>query len=784
MHKQDHGCCVSGEARAHCIGAGARQFAIKASFSLLLTAICPAALFAANDTTPANSTPKLPSPPAVAVHPEASTTGFTLAASPGIIQLLPGGVGQALRVSAIADAGFKGTVTIKVANLPAGLKATPASLEVTPGSDKSIELSALSTAKVGRYTIEFTGTSGTLTKSSPVTVEVSTTTTTATLSTLLFDFGNNLTNYKMVQTVVVVTNTGTGTLALNPALTGNTSYSIVATKSCGTQLAAGKSCDMVLRYLPTTASYPKAQTATLAMHFGNAAAGVPGSVAITGVAAALKPGTVSPTNNPQVGLYSITLPFPGKVKVGFGLTTAYGRNTWEQYGDENNTTINIFVAGMLAKSTYHMTAYVLLDNGVEQTDGDHTFTTGAVPAQMVLSNLTATTTAGMTPAPGVEMTNPLRGLDVVDLAGNVIWTYSVPTPTDDYLDGVKMLPDGDILVTVGPLSNAPLGGAIPLDTLDEIREINLAGDTVRELSVADLNASLATAPSSCKECQGVTLLSFHHDITPLPNGHWLILSNSIRKLSASSTPPLTNLPAQKVLGDIIIDVDENMQPVWAWNEFNHLDANRHPFMFPDWTHTNAVIYSPDDGNILVSIRHQNWILKIDYRNGGGTGDILWHLGDAGDFKLLGGTAPQDWQYAQHDPGYFSPNTSGVFSLGVMDNGDDRIYPASNICTTSKTPPASCTYSTVPVFKIDEVNKTATLTFHQKMPISIYSNFGGNTDELPNGDVEYDLCGIGTTSLVREVTQDSEMKTVWSMDWPQGNFYRAFRIPSLYPGVQW
>ena len=103
--------------------------------------------------------------------------------------------------------------------------------------------------------------------------------------------------------------------------------------------------------------------------------------------------------------------------------------------------------------------------------------------------------------------------------------------------------------------------------------------------------------------------------------------------------------------------------------------------------------------------------------------------------------------------------------------------------------------------------TATLTFHQKLPnapaneagqpfTSLYSFFGGNTDELPNGDVEYNLCGLqiapaeaggtpGAASLVREVTQDpKDPKTVWTLELDSENFYRATRYPSLYPGVQW
>ena len=195
-----------------------------------------------------------------------------------------------------------------------------------------------------------------------------------------------------------------------------------------------------------------------------------------------------------------------------------------------------------------------------------------------------------------------------------------------------------------------------------------------------------------------------------------------------------------------------MQPVWAWNEFNHLDPNRHPYLFPDWTHTNAVLYSPDDGNILVSMRHQNWVVKVDYQDGKGSGAIIWRLGEGGNFTLKNGVDPTDWQYAQHMPRFFSPNTTGVFSLGVMDNGDDRIFAGGmSLAALPGTPP--CLYTTIPVFQIDENAKTATLIFHQILPANLYSNFGGNVDPLANGNMEYDLCGVGqgASSYIYEVT---------------------------------
>lgn len=608
--------------------------------------------------------------------------------------------------------------------------------------------------------------------------------TTVSLSTTFFNFGNNLVNNTVTQPVVTVTNTGRRVLTMRPALFGDPSFSIVSSASCGRQLEPEANCTMVLNYTPTRASGPWPQTAILSMGFENVSLFTPQFVIIQGTSATLPVGQVAPTDNPQVALYTMTLPFPGSVKVNFGTETTYGMTTWSQSTTRARGTVSIFVAGMLASTMYHMRAEVTLSNGVTVNDIDHTFTTGAVPSGMQL-NATTTTTPGSTPQPGLELLNVLEGTPsgvvATDLSGNVLWTYANPGSASlNFIDGVKTLPDGNFLMTIGASSSAPLNGPIPAGTIDEIREVNLAGDTVRSISIGDLNAALAVA--TCAECN-VTLDTFHHDVEPLPNGHWLVLANSTMALSSTSTPPLTNTGATTVLGDVIVDLDPNLNPVWAWNEFNHLDPNRHPYLFPDWTHTNTIVYSQDDGNILVSIRHQNWVVKVNYADGAGDGRILWHLGEGGDFTLEGGTDPTDWEYAQHDPSFFSPNTAGVFSLGLMDNGDDRIFPSDVTCGSSGAPP--CLYSTVPVWQIDEGAKTATLTFHQILPTNLYSNFGGNAELLANGDVEYDLCGLDTGgSDISEVTQESTPQTVWTMQ-VSGTFaYRGFRIPSLYPGVQW
>jgi arylsulfate sulfotransferase len=304
-----------------------------------------------------------------------------------------------------------------------------------------------------------------------------------------------------------------------------------------------------------------------------------------------------------------------------------------------------------------------------------------------------------------------------------------------------------------------------------LEEIDLAGDVVWQLTAADLNSELATAGFDLK------VVGSHHDMIALPNGHLIVI--------AATQKDFTNLVGLKgtttVTGDVLIDLDTSRQPVWIWSEFDHLDVNRHPLSFPDWTHSNAVIYSPDDGNLIVSIRHQHWVIKVDYQDGKGSGDVVWKLGWQGDFQLQGGSDPTDWFYAPHSPYLASPNSSGVFDLGLFDNGNIRPiggYP----CSQSGKP--SC-YSRIPIFRIDEIAKTATIIWQDTLPV--YSFFGGYVQTLGNGNVEFDEAAATSapkSAAIFEVSPDATPQTIWQMLIKGQYAYRAFRIPSLYPGVQW
>ena len=266
---------------------------------------------------------------------------------------------------------------------------------------------------------------------------------------------------------------------------------------------------------------------------------------------------------------------------------------------------------------------------------------------------------------------------------------------------------------------------------------------------------------------------------PLPNGHWmLLLCYNKQYTNLSGAAGNTD-----VLGDVLVDVDEKGNPDWAWNAFDHLDINRRPMNFPDWTHANGVVYSTDDHNLLLSMRHQNWIIKIEFLDGLGSGKVMWRLGQGGDFKLINGADPTDWFYAQHGMSYFTPNTTGVFRLGLMDNGNDRIFPSGQVhCAPGPTIPPTC-YSSVPILEINESAMTATLVEHYVPPPTYFSFFGGNVEQLANGNIEAEFAATSAGAVVQEL-DPSSLAVIWQGTTPTAYQYHVNRMPSLYPGVQW
>ena len=473
---------------------------------------------------------------------------------------------------------------------------------------------------------------------------------------------------------------------------------------------------------------------------------------------------VSPTRNPLVARYSVQLDDGESAEVEFGLTTAYGLHTWSKSAPAGGGIVNILVAGMRSASLYHMRAIIQRADGMIYKEQDRAFMTGTVPAAWMPA-VRVRRTSGEIPSGGIEFLDlngqsPKLGAVAYDLRGNLISYYDFgANESKDVPFPMKLLANGNILMVVAGPDNG-------------YREIDLAGNVIHGDTNAGINEKLVEAGFSLVEG------GLEHDILRLPNGHTILIAYENRIFN-----DLPGYPGQtNVSGDVLIDVDEHGRPTWTWSVFDHLDINRHPFGLPDWTHANAVIYSPDDGNLILSLRNQSWVMKIDYEDGQGSGRILWRLGAGGDFTMTNGGL-QDWNYGQHYPSLISPNSAGQFELGMFDNGNNRPTDAAgDPCNTTTVP--YC-YSRPVVFQLDEQAKTATIEWQNKLPV--YSYCCGSLDLLPNGNMEFDIAATVDPpqfSTVQEITYPGDPQLAWQMIIQGQLAYRATRLPSLYPGVQW
>jgi hypothetical protein len=486
-------------------------------------------------------------------------------------------------------------------------------------------------------------------------------------------------------------------------------------------------------------------------------------------------GNIAATQNPLVAAYTSPVPLGASVQVQFGTDNTYGLSTSTVAAPPGGGKVTVLVGGMLASTTYHMQAVVKMADGSNYMDGDHTFATGAIPADR-LPNISTLLTGVGTPSPGIELLslqpfnpkgggNPLLAV-ATDLAGNVIWYYDLPANTAPF--PIKPLPNGHMLVLAAPFEGQT-GGA------NDLREIDLAGNIIHQVTIDEINKSLAKTGASFQ------LGQLSHDVVALPNGHLILLADYTKTINNVSGIPA----GTAVLGDVLIDWDlEKGAAVWTWSSFDHLDLTRAPYGISDWTHGNAVIYSPDDGNLILSLRNQNWVLKINYSDGTGDGSILWRLGPGGDFTLPSLGAPTEWNYGQHYPTIQSPNSSGIFSLMLFNNGNNRLVDSNNdVCGSSG---ATGCYSSVPIFQLDEYTKTASVLWEDNLSPA-YSVCCGDALILPSGSVEFDIAydvNNPNVSSIEEVIPTQSPELIWRMNIQGLLAYRGFRIPSLYPGQVW
>jgi arylsulfate sulfotransferase len=505
---------------------------------------------------------------------------------------------------------------------------------------------------------------------------------------------------------------------------------------------------------------------------GNSAA-VAGDFVVTSNVIGTIP-VVRATSHPLVALYSApACPVGGTMRVLFQ-TGSEATQATSSKPCAAGLSMNFLVGGMRASTKYYM-VYQTSVSGVLTLGPTLSFTTGVLPPLLpfpVGSVLTGPSSSTDTvesvilecniPFPLAPPTLPVA----TDLSGRIIWYYSPAGPTT--LNGTTIyrpLQGGTMLLAAND----------PTSTLVEqqlLRHIDLLGNAIQETNVTQVNVQLAVMG------QG-PITAFNHDAIQLPNGHLIAVASNERLLTNVQGPGTVD-----VLGNVLLDLDENLQVVWSWNAFDYMDTSRLATLGEtctpnqagcppvtlasianDWLHANSVNYSTTDGNLIVSLRCQDWVIKIDYANGAGLGNVIWRLGLDGDFTLtpLSATDPYPWFSHQHDAEYAIP---GKPFISLFDNGNVRLalYPGSD--------------SRGQAYWVNETALTAIQEVNADL--GTYSAAFGLAEILSNGDFAF------TSGLIRDGSNTNnqsveilENGTINYVLQSANASYRNFRMYSLY-----
>ena len=219
----------------------------------------------------------------------------------------------------------------------------------------------------------------------------------------------------------------------------------------------------------------------------------------------------------------------------------------------------------------------------------------------------------------------------------------------------------------------------------------------------------------------------HHTICETSNG--LLLSVSIEQLQL----PEPQGEWTHFIGDMVVLFDREGHIHKEISLKDILDTTRYshdgsvPYWprqgYPntlDWTHANCVIEDPMDGGFLLSLRHQDAVVKLST-----DGDLIWILGDPTSWrdpwkdKLLKIEGGRPF-YHQHD---LSFTANG--DLLLFDNGTAGSFPPN------PRQPLEERQSFALSYRIDTETMTATETWrYGDLP---YSHYVSGVCEMPNGN---------------------------------------------------
>ncbi|MBM64398.1 MAG: hypothetical protein CL484_15735 [Acidobacteria bacterium] len=459
------------------------------------------------------------------------------------------------------------------------------------------------------------------------------------------------------------------------------------------------------------------------------------------------------------------------------------------------------VLGLRPDRTHIVRVVVTDNNGLTSTSDALEVVTDPLPDDFPPIDVRISKPSRM--EPGITMLEPtFRATDedgpgyhllvAVDETGEVVWYYKATQPVAD----ARRLQNGNLLYRTGR--------AGPL------YEIDMLGNPVSEW-----HTNRTPEKDVRDKSIHVNVDTLHHETFETLSGNILAISTELRAYdnyptsdSIGDAPKATS----EVLGDVLVEFDRRGNVLRETSlldlidpyriGYNSLDwggawrtlfseAEVHPRR--DWAHANAVVMDESERFAIVSLRHQDAVVKIDLdRN-----ELVWILGNHDDWGpkwqkyLLRPLGEVIWPFHQHAP-MITPHGT----LLLFDNGNYRARPFDDPI------PASESFSRAVEYRINEEMMEVEELWSYGGPGderffarflgdadwmpqtgNILINFGGLVSD-PSGVPVVDGAGHNWVRIV-EVTHESPAEKVFEIfiddDRPAGwSVYRAERLPSLYP----
>ncbi len=403
--------------------------------------------------------------------------------------------------------------------------------------------------------------------------------------------------------------------------------------------------------------------------------------------------------------------------------SAADTSSYQRANEQVETNHEIIIIGMRAETVYTMTAVATFNDGTVFPGEPVQFTTGELPEGAPEVALTTSLDGSVGGVTFFGLTGQLSD-DVpvywgVDEQGEIIWYLSNTEAT-----GVPVMRDVEPGVLLAFFQNS-------------VRKITTAGETIETYDISSAGI-------------------YHHEARLIGNGHLLVLVTEFQEVNG-----------QTLAGDRIVELDVNGDVIWEWSTFDHLDTTRFPGELSmtetrsgalDWTHSNSLFYIEEEDSILLSVRSQSWVVKIDHNSG----EII---------SILGDDSATDANF-EHNDKFFTLESgewmTNQHAAAITTDGEILLYDNRNESGGETLMSRAVKYLT------DESAMTAEQTWEGVT--SNYTSSMGDVDELSNGNILVSATGgrLASGLNISELSGDASGEIVWSVS-INNNVYRAERI---------